>query len=145
MLCMSLSVISKDGLISYLAAEGAELGLSNDVALGDIIRSTCNRIAAYVNTNEKNDKLALNVCSVPEELEQTAYVLVKHAVIASAPGDDTANALEGTARAKEYNDAMDELKRVARGELELAPFNSCDDRREILFGGSPLQDWTNPL
>lgn len=110
--------------------------------LEDVIREVCNEVAAAVNTCPNNPKLAMDTSSVPSELVFTACILIREAVTSSVPG--SAEALQGTARAAQYQTAQEKLRAVAACELDLSSYDG-DEPEFVIYGGPKHQDWSNPI
>ncbi len=140
-----LTTITTDIVKNYLT--DAELGSFLDEAeIQRHIRQVCDLVAAHVNNSGRYPRIPHGQCKVPDSLSGDACVIIRQRLISLIPG--MADTLEGATRAKEYAAAIENLRSVARGELQVN--NYADDPSvEPAVGtavtGNPYQDWSRPL
>lgn len=105
-----------------------------------IISEICDRVVLAINTSGAYARISSGKSKVPPELVHATAVLCRHAVISSAPGSRLNDTLQGGARAAEYQAALDTLKQVSDGELELADYTIGVDPGDLIdeSGDGPI-------
>lgn len=107
-----------------------------------LILSVCSMVSGYVNASGRYPYLQSGTPCVPEELEHSALVLIRHAMMADLPD---MSSLEGGIRAREYNAALDVFKAVAEGNFYLSDYYAAGEQSstEVLAAGHAPQPWAS--
>lgn len=112
---------------------------SADDWLAELLLQACNRVVGALNACERNTPIRAGLCKVPAECVRVVLALARHSVIAAMPGNPLAGALEGSARAAEYQSALADLSALA--SCELLPAYSLEEGEEAqgLGGGISIR------